>query len=291
MGQSKTLAPSDIGALVLIASIWGVNNLFAKLIVMHLPPLFAAGVRFAITAAAMVWFMKRPPANWKVLLLICLFIGPLHFGVQNVGLAMAKDLSPMVIGMQLWIPASVAAAALILGERVSWLRGFGLGLSFLGIVVLAFEPNVFAQLDALLLVSIAAIAYGIGAVLVRRHVSINPLQMQGWIAILSAPLLFGASAGAEQGQLVQATAAPWWIWVMIAFGALASSLGANALMFLLVQRYEVARTTPYILASPIIAISLGVAVLHDPVTVQLLAGAALALIGVAIVALAERRGR
>lgn len=291
MGHSKTLAPADVGALVLIASVWGVNNLFAKLIVMHLPPLFASGVRFAMTAAVMAFFMRRAPPNWKALGLICLLIGPLHFGVQNIGLALAKDLSPMVIGMQLWIPASVAAAAVLLGERVSWLRGAGLALSFVGIVVLAFEPNVFAQLDALVLVAGAAIAYGVGAVLVRQHVSINPLQMQGWIAIISTPLLFAASASAEHGQFAEAAAAPWWIWAMIAFGALASSLGANALMFRLVQRYEVARTTPYILVSPIIAISLGVGVLHDPVTVQLIAGALLALLGVAIVALAERRGR
>jgi O-acetylserine/cysteine efflux transporter len=55
-----------------------------------------------------------------------------------------------------------------------------------------------------------------------------------------------------------------------------------------VQRYEVSRTTPFSLLTPFIAIALGVAVLGDPVTGQLLIGGLLSLGGVAIVALVKR---
>ena len=100
-----------------------------------------------------------------------------------------------------------------------------------------------------------------------------------------------SSAAFETGQWQAMKAAPWTIWAAIAFAALASSVVANALMFRLVQRYEVSRTTPFLFLSPVVGVALGVAVLGDPLTWQFLLGAALTLAGVAMVALAERRGR
>ena len=58
-------------------------------------------------------------------------------------------------------------------------------------------------------------------------------------------------------------------------------------MWRMVQRYEVSRTTPFSLLTPLIAIVLSVAFLGDPVTSQLVIGGVLALGGVAIVALAR----
>jgi O-acetylserine/cysteine efflux transporter len=85
-------------------------------------------------------------------------------------------------------------------------------------------------------------------------------------------------------------AAGWPIWGMIAFGALVSSLMANVMMFKLLKRYEVSQTTPYLLLAPVIGISFGVFVLHDPISFGFVVGGAMALAGVALVALAERRG-
>jgi O-acetylserine/cysteine efflux transporter len=291
MPEKRPIAPADFAGLMLIASIWGVNNLFAMLSLEALPPLFTAAWRFGLTALVMAPFLRWPKADWRALVWICFLIGPLHFGVQYIGLAMADDLSPMVIGMQLWMPASVVFAALILKERISALRAGGIAISFAGVALLAFDRSIFTQLPALALVAFAAAAYGLGAVYMRRHVSLNPLHMQGWIALTSLPLLIAATSVFERGQIEAARAAAPQVWVYVAFGSIASSLIANALMFKLVQKYEVSRTTPYILLAPIIAITLGIFVMSDPVSWQLVVGGAMSMIGVTIVALAERRGR
>jgi O-acetylserine/cysteine efflux transporter len=291
MPQTQPLAAADVAALMFIAAIWGLNSFFSKYVVDALPPLFATGVRASFTGLIMAPLMKPVRANWPALLGVVLLIGPLHFGIQFVGIDRAHDLSPMVIAMQLWIPASVAAAALMLKERVPLLRWAGVLVSFIGIVVLAAEPSVMAQLDAMAMVGLAAIFYAIGAVLMRRHGALDPLQMQGWIALLSAPVLFAGSAVLESGQIEAARAAPFWIWGLLLFAAVVSSLMANVMMFRLVQRYEVSRTTPYVLLSPFIAIGLSIAFHGDPVSAQLAFGAALSLGGVALVALAERRFR
>ena len=285
------IAPADFVALAAIATIWGVNNLLAKLAVDAIPPLMTAGLRFAIVLVVLAPFLKPPKAGWGALLRVALLTGPLHFALQYSGLALAHDLSPMVIAMQLWIPASVGFAAAWLGERAGAWRLAGVGAAFAGVAAMALDPVVFQQIGALALVAVAAASYGAGAVLVRQAPALHPLTFQAWIAALSCPVLLALSATFEHGQVAAIQTAPWTIWASIAFAAVGSSVLASAMMFQLVQKYEVSRTTPFLFLSPLVGVGLGVAVLGDPLTWQFFLGAALTLVGVAMVALAERRGR
>lgn len=285
------IAPADFVALAAIAMIWGFNNLLAKLAVDALPPLLTAGLRFGIALIVLFPMLRAPKVGKGMLALVAVLTGFVHQGIQYAGLAMARDLSPMVIAMQLWIPASVGFAALWLNERPGPWRLAGMAASFAGIAAMAADPLVFRQIGALALVALAACIYGAAAVLVRRAPIVHPLTYQAWIAAFAAPGLFISSALFETGQWQAMKAAPWTIWACIAFAALASSVVANAMMFRLVQRYEVSRTTPFLFLSPVVGVGLGVAVLGDPLTWQFFTGAALTLAGVAMVALAERQGR
>jgi O-acetylserine/cysteine efflux transporter len=60
-------------------------------------------------------------------------------------------------------------------------------------------------------------------------------------------------------------------------------------MHWLLGRVEASRTTPYMLLTPVVTIIAGVAIFGDRVSVLILAGGVVALGGVALVALAERR--
>jgi O-acetylserine/cysteine efflux transporter len=284
----QKIAPGDLAALLAIAVIWGVTPLAAKVAVDHLPPLLTAGLRMLLVVIVLAPWLRLPHAGWGVLALVAVLTGPLHFGVQFAGLALAHDLSPMVIVMQLWIPASVGFAALLLGERVDPWRVVGILTAFAGVGAMAFDPVVFAQIDAVILVATAATFYSAGAVLVRRAPSLHPLTFQAWIAVVSAAMLLGGSAVLERGQAAAMASAGWQVWAALVFAALASSVIANALMFRLVQRYEVSRTTPYLFLSPVIGIALGGLVLGDKLTSEILIGGALTLAGVALVAMAER---
>lgn len=283
------IAPRDLAALIAIAVIWGVNNVAAKYAVDHLTPLMTVALRFALTATVLIPYLRIPKGGWRSLATVAVLTGPMHFGIQYIGLAAAHDLSPMVIAMQLWIPASVIFAALLLGERVNGWRIGGIATAFAGVVAMAFDPAVFAQIGAVALVAISAACYGAGAVLVRRAPSLHPLTFQAWIALLCAVSLGGASALTERGQAAAVDQADWMVWAALIFGALASSVVANALMFQLVQRYEVSRTTPYLFLSPVVGIALGAALLGDRLTPEIILGGLLTLAGVALVAMAERR--
>jgi O-acetylserine/cysteine efflux transporter len=287
---SRAFAPLDFLQLISIALIWGVNNILAKIAVDALPAMMMVSLRFVIVIAALFVFIRPPPQNWRLFFLMLVVVGPLHFGIQSVGLKLATDLPPMVVAMQLWAPCSVVFAALLLKERVGALRWIGVAVAFLGAASLNFDRAVFDQGLALFLVALAAAFYGLGTVLVRKLGSgLNPWTTQAWIALVSAPTLATGTLLFESGHAEAMRAAHWSVWVFIAFGAIVSSIVANAFMFRLVQRYEVSRTTPYLLMSPVISLALSALILGDRITPQILLGGAATLFGVVLVAVAERR--
>jgi O-acetylserine/cysteine efflux transporter len=277
----------DVAFLVLIAAIWGVNTVLTKVALGVVPPLFLSVVRFLITLVVLLPFIQPVGPLWKPMLAVAVLTGPLHFGLQFVGIHIATDLSPMVIAMQLWIPATVALAAIFLNEKTSVVRVVGIVISLFGVAVLVFEPSVWLQMPAFGMVALASLSYAAASIVMRKYGGLDPIQAQAWLAVVTIPVLGLGSVLTETGQVASLVAATPIVWVAILFAALLSGLVGNVGMWRMVQRYEVSRTTPFSLLTPFIAIALGVAVLGDPVTGQLLIGGLLSLGGVVIVALVQ----
>jgi O-acetylserine/cysteine efflux transporter len=288
---SRAFTPLDFAQLMLVALIWGVTSVFAKISVDAFPAMMAAALRFALASAVLIFFVRPPPpGQWRPFLLVLLVMGPVHFGFQYVGLKLAEEVSPMLIAMQLWAPSSVLFAALLLKETVGPLRWIGVATAFVGLAWMNFDPAVFAQMEALILVTISACAYGLGTVLVRRIAgAVGPWSMQGWIALAVTVSMTLGSLTLESGHVEAARSANWGAWAAILYSGLISSIVASALLFRLVQRYEVSRTTPYLLLSPVLAFILAQVMLDEQMTPQMVIGAALTMVGVVLVVIAERR--
>jgi O-acetylserine/cysteine efflux transporter len=294
--MTKTLSPTheanmparDVAFLILIAVIWGCNAVLTKIALGIVPPLFLSVVRFAITLLALLPFIKPLGKMWKPMLAVAALTGPLHFGLQFVGLNMAHDLAPMIIAMQMWIPATMILAAIFLQEKAPLARVLGMVASLIGIGVLVFEPSVWVQMPAFGIVTLASIGYAGASIVMRKYGGLDPVQAQAWLAIVTIPTLALSSFATETGQIASLSKATPIVWFAIIFAALISGLVANVGMWRMVQRYEVSRTTPFSLLTPLVAIILGIVVLGDPMTSQLLLGGALALGGVAVVALVRR---
>jgi O-acetylserine/cysteine efflux transporter len=275
-----------------IALIWGANNIAAKIAVDALPPLAAAALRFGLVLVVLLPWLKPPKqSDWKAFAAMLAFTGPVHFGVLYTGLALAEDAAPMVVAMQLWAPASVVFAALLLSERVTPLRWLGVAVAFFGTVSLNFDPAVVSQAGALAVTALGSSIYGLGAVFMRRVAPMSPWTVQAWVAGATAPALAIASLTLERGQIEAFVQAPWTAWAATGFSALISSILASTMLFRLVQRYEVSQTTPYLLVTPLISFAFAALVLGEHITVQILIGAAFTMAGVGLVALAQRRAQ
>lgn len=278
----------EIGAIVAIVVIWGANNAAAKVATETLPPLLTGAIRFAIAALFLIPFVRPPFPNWKSLVLIVLLGGPLHYGFLYLGFALADDVSPVSVASQLWIPFTALFAFLLLGERLSIAALVGMVVSLAGVIWMSADPLALHDWPAILIIIVAAAFWGVTTVIARRTISIPPLKMQGLLAFVALPTLAFASAVFETGQVEAVRSATPLIWICMLWAGVISSVFATSMVFWLVQKREAGRVTPYFLATPVVSIAIGWGFLGDVLTPQILAGAALTMGGVAVVALAER---
>lgn len=285
------LSLPEIGAIVAIIVIWGVNNAAAKLATETLPPLLMASLRFGLAAQCLVWFVRPPFPNWKSLLIIVGVGGPLHYGLVYLAFWMAQDVSPVSVATQLWVPFTALFAFLLLKEHLSRPALAGMGVAFVGVAWMTLDAHAIADWKAILVGVAAAAAWALTTVVARRTTSIPPLKMQGLLALVALPALGLASATFETGQLEAMQRADAMVWLCVFWAGVVSSVVATTLVFWLVQKRPAGRVTPYLLATPLVSILIGWAFMGDVLTVQILTGAGLTMGGVALVALAERNLR
>ncbi|MBL0968267.1 MAG: DMT family transporter [Brevundimonas sp.] len=285
------LSLTEVGAIVAIIVIWGVNNAAAKLATETLPPLLMASLRFGLAALCLVWFVRPPFPNWKSLLIIVGVGGPLHYGLVYLAFWMAQDVSPVSVATQLWVPFTALFAFLLLKEHLSRPALAGMGVAFLGVAWMTLDAHAIADWKAILVGVAAAAAWALTTVVARRTTSIPPLKMQGLLALVALPALGLASATFETGQLEAMQRADVMVWLCVFWAGVISSVVATTLVFWLVQKRPAGRVTPYLLATPLVSILIGWAFMGDVLTVQILTGAGLTMGGVALVALAERNLR
>lgn len=283
------LTPLEYAALAAIVVIWGVNNAFAKIATETMPPLMVGALRFALAAVCLVPFVRPPFPNPKTLIALVLLGGPIHFGLVYIGFAWAQDLSPLAVSLQLWIPFVAVFSWLVLKETLTPAVIGGLVLAFAGIVWMTADPHALEDWDAIAIGAVASAAWALATVFARRASSVSPAKLQGLLSLGTAPTLFAASALLEGDPRASLAASAPEAYAAVAFGALVSTVFATGLLFWLVQRREAGRVTPYLLTTPIVSVAIGWAFMGDVLTAQILAGAAVTILGVGVVSLAERR--
>lgn len=286
--RHSPLSLLEIGAIIAVMLIWGINNAAAKIATEVMPPLMVGALRFAVAAACLVWFVRPPFPNWKSLLIIAVVGGPIHYGLIYLAFWLAHDVSPVTVATQLWIPLTSLFAFLMLGERISRTATIGLVIAFVGVAWMTLDPHALQDWKAIAVGALGASAWALTTVIARRTTSIPPLKMQGLLALMAFPALTVGSLVFETGQWEAAQAASPVIWGTVVWAGVISSVFATSLVFWLVQRREAGRVTPYLLGSPLVSILIGCLWMGDVLTPQIVTGVAIALIGVVTVALGER---
>lgn len=282
------LTLAEVGAIVAIVIIWGVNNAAAMVATDVLPPLLLSALRFGMAAAVLIPFLRPPFPDPRSLALLVLLGGPIHFGLIYVGYWLAEDLSPFVVAQQMWIPFTALVAFFVLGERLRRMAVAGLIVAFIGVAWMTADPRALRDWIPILIGLAAGLAWAGCTVLARRTRGVSPFTMQGLLAVGTAPVMAAGSAIFERGQVEAMRQSGPLIWASVVWAGLVSSIVATALLFWLVQKREAGRVTPYLLATPLVSCAIGVGFLGDVLTPQIVTGGLIAMAGVALVALAER---
>ena len=282
----RGLGGRDLALVSLVCLAWAGNFLTSKLALLEFPPLLFTALRLCLLALLLAPFIKAPAqGQWPRLAAVALCNGVLHFGLSFWSLSLSATLASPAIVMQSYVPMAALLAWWWLGERVHWRTGTAIGLSFLGVLVLGFDPTVLDSPAALLLMLVSAFFLAIGTVLMRGLRGMDLFSQQGWTAVIGVAPLLLASALIEPHPMQEIASASWVAWFGVVYAALVASLLGHGIYYLLMQRHPVAQVTPYLLAAPLLATILGIVFLQDQVGPRLWNGGAMELGGVLAIAL------
>lgn len=276
------MSPIEITCALLVPLLWGFQFVVIKVGLAAFPPLFFLGLRFAIIAALVLPFVRRPTRReLGPIAGISIFLGGLNFGLVYAGLAHGQA-GVSAVAFQLQTPFTVLLAWLILRERPSLRVILGTAIACLGVGLTITAPIAAVKLAPIFLVIGAGLAMAIGNVLTKRYGPFEPLKLMAWVSLLTVPQVWAASAMLEHGQGAALLSASPLSWLAFAYTVVLGGIAGFGMWFWLIARCSMGRIAPFGLLQTAYAIAAGVLFLHEPLTPRLALGALICICGVAI---------
>lgn len=273
----------DVLLAITVAVIWGGGFLFAKAAIDHFPPILLMALRFGSTALALVWFVPKP--DNKILLRvfwIALVSAAIQYSLTFSGLK-GLDASTAIIIVQLEVPFGVLFAVIFLKDRFELKHAIGIGLAFVGIILIAGEPRLQDNLIYVGLVAGGAATWAVGQVMVKTLGTIGGLTLIAWVAVFATPQLLLSSWLFEQNHLSAVRDAGSVVWLAVVYLAFVMTALGYAIWYQLLGKYAVNQVMPFLLLLPLTTILGGVVLLGEELTVRIGIGGILAITGVAII--------
>lgn len=285
------MKPQHLAAILIIDFIWGFNIIAVKESVMSAGPLVTVLLRYAFATAVCLPFIRWLPGRMHLILLTGLIAGALFMTLGAISFAVADNISALSIVGQLGVPFSLILAMIFMGERIRWPRATAVAITFIGVVVMGFDPAIAHERLGIVLTAAAALCWAGGNLLFRHLKGISVFVIHGWLGLVSMPVVAAVAWFVEPERLAAIPDLPLATWGWLAYSGLLSSLVGHGGMTWLFQRYPVATVSPLTLPTPLISVCVAIAVYATPITGQMLAGGLLTLVGVAIITIrtAQRR--
>ncbi len=274
----------DIALLVVLCLIWAANVLVSREVVTDLavPPLWYAALRSVVVMAALAPWLKWPGRDWWRVALVTTAVSGGGFALLFVGLQDATASASAIVQLS-GAPMTVLLAMMILKEQVRWRRGIGIAMALGGVALAVASPSGWENSAGLLFVFAGALVGALGSVYLKT-IELSALRMMAWAGFFSTALLLPLSFALETGQVAASLAAPWELLGALAFSGLVVSVFAHTAYFRILQKNEAGVVAPITLLTPVFTILMGATLANEPVGAVMLAGAALAVAGVLVIA-------
>jgi drug/metabolite transporter (DMT)-like permease len=283
---------------LLLCLIWGSTWLFIKLGLNDLPPFIFAGIRFVIASTILFAIIKarrlslpRTRADWMLLAITGVLSFSFNYGLVFWGEQYVS--SGLAALLQATIPAFglVIAHFYLPGERLTTVKILGVVLGVAGVGVVFSNQLRVAGPQAL--AGCAALVFGSACaayanVLVKaRGSNLNPAILAG------GQMVFGLVPLLLVGILLEGNPLQfrWTRMAIIAlfYLAIVGSVIAFLSYYWLVQHMDVTKTMLIALVTPVIAVALGVIVLHEELNWRTFAGGAMIMSGIGLIVLRRRK--
>lgn len=281
--QPHPFGLKDIAVAIVMNVLWGFNIIAVKMAVTDIAPMTAAFLRQAIVLLICAGALRIVPGKMRALLWLGFLMGGAFYVAINLSMAVATNISALAIAGQLGVPFSLVLAVLVHREKIHAPRIAGLLLSFAGVGLLAFDPAAAREGPGLALTALGSAIWAVSSLLQRDLKGVPILTIYAWVGLIGT-IVMGAVAWAfEPAAMLALPALRLGTLGWVAFSAIGSTVLGQGAMVWLLRRHPVSTVTPLTLAAPVVSVFAAAYWFGNPLTLALLAGGGIAMLGVAIV--------
>jgi len=283
---------------LILCGIWGSTWLFIKLGLNDLPPLTFAGIRFLCASSILVAIIFARGVRWprkRSEWLLIAIVGWLQFSL-NYGLVFWGE-QRIPSGLAAVLQSTFPAFGLVIAhfylpeERITPKKVMGVLLGVIGVGIVFSDQLSFAGKAALagsVALVLSAVCGSYGNVLVKAYgTQIDPFVLAAGQMVCGFPPLLALGIATEGNPIHlrwTATAV-----IALAYLVIVGSVIAFTLFYWLVRHMDVVNTMLIALVTPVVAILLGMIVLHEKFNWRLFAGAACIISGIGLIVLRKRQ--
>ena len=179
---------SHLLLIMLIMIIYGSSYPVGKLGIDNIPPLLFSALRVGLIFIVFIPFFKfrLPSKNLiKPLILFSLTMGVGTYVSMYYALERLEIVAPIIIGAQLSIPFGIILSSVFLRESITTNRAVLILSSFIGIIIIAYDPRIIDDKIATVLIISMAFFYAVSNMLARSLRDVDTSVMNGWHGIIS----------------------------------------------------------------------------------------------------------
>ena len=207
---------------VLVTLVWGVNFPITKLGLRAIDPFVLTGIRFALAALPLVFFIKRPAVKFCYVAAYGFIFGLGMWGVINYGIQVGVSPGIASLIIQLSVFFTMGWGFVLFKEKIRGAQMVGAVLALVGLAgIISTQEGNHAVLGVMLIV-LSAVAWSVGNVIIKKSGVKEIFSFMVWASLIPPIPLFLTA---------------WLMHGGAAFEGLQTSLDLTAVLSILFQVY------------------------------------------------------
>lgn len=287
--------------MLITCIVWGTTWVASKIGVQDIPALQMAYIRQFIAGVVFVGyfllfrkFSLPTVAQFKWLLVMAILMFVFANGLSTWSLNWIPSGLSALIGALYPLSVVIIERLFFKTQQLTKLTYIGLLLGFTGLVVVFYE-NAFNGIDMSMLIGlglslIAMLSWSIGTIfLVRNKANLNPYYGTGWQMLISSLILLVWAESSQE--TIPLAAISFKVWMVILYLVIFGSIIAFIAFIYSMKKLQPAVASLYAYVNPMVAMILGALVINEKLTLNILWGSIITLVGVYLVNLSIKRNR
>ncbi|NVZ18551.1 EamA family transporter [Pseudomonas costantinii] len=269
---------------LLVTLVWGLNFPITKLGLRSIDPFVLTGIRFALAALPLVFFIRRPTVKFRYVAAYGVIFGLGMWGVINYGIRVGVSPGIASLIIQLSVFFTLAWGCVLFKEKIRGAQWVGAFLALIGLAgIISTQHGEHAVLGVLLIV-LSALAWSVGNVIIKTSGVKEIFSFMVWASLFPPIPLFLMA---------------WWLHGSAAFEGLPASLDLTAMLSIvfqvylathfaywgwnsLLKAYPVSTVAPLSLLIPVFGITSSMLILGEHVSTPNLIFIAIILLGLTV---------